>query len=262
MKSPFEKDFWRAENLRSTWEYKTIALIFRALVALIIILYLALTAPYIWPWAQASYARSQPIETFEQLLTQAIKNNDFSWAYRWLQARPGNEAQEHATVLERHITNIPALLLYTMPRASKQAGDIDGQRFWLTYTQYRIRFDTLRCGIPGLVDKYEQLKSFAHTLGGESDPMQEIYNDPAKMAAMLQQVLDYDAKYPAVNQPHFTCDTFAKFVTHTANIVPQESWATIRHTLRLTTEAGIYKLKNQAAAQDGELQTPTSEPTP
>lgn len=263
MKSPFEKNFWRADTLRSTWEYKTISFIWRVIVALIIILYLALTAPNVWPWMQVSYARSQPAEKFDSLLTQAIKDNDFDWTYRWLQARPQGEVQGHAATLEKYVADVPGMFLHTLTRASKQADDIEQQRFWLTYAQYRMRFDSIRCNMPGLIDKYDQIQNFAHIMSGQVDPMEATRRDPAKMAAMLQRVLDYDAKNPAANSPDFTCNAFGKIVRGQARIAPQETWATIRHTLRLATEDGIYELKKRAStAKPADAQPTAAEPAP
>lgn len=260
MKSPFSKDFWQPQALRATWEYKTIAFIVRALVVLVIIFYLALTVPNVWTWMQVTHARSQPIEKFEPLLTEAIADGDFAWAHRWLQARPQAEVQQNAAVLEKYVAEVPALFIYTLARASKQAEDIDQQRFWLTYAQYRMRFDFIRCGIPGLIDKYDEIQNFAMSMSGQQDPMVEVRQNPPRMAAMLQSVLDYDAKHPAVNAPDFTCESFGKLIRAQARIVPREAWATIRHTLRLTTEQGIHELTRSGQQPDGEQPAPEDTP--
>lgn len=128
-----------------------------------------------------------------------------------------------------------------------------------------MRFDAIRCGLPGLIEKYDQIQTFAHAMSGEVDPMEDIRKDPARMAAMLQRVLDYDAQHPATNPPHFTCHTFGQIISGRARIVPAEAWPTIRHTLRLATEEGIFDLKvtaRRAAEKPKTAVTPEPEATP
>lgn len=255
MRSMFSKDFWRPDNLRTTWEYKTIAFLLRMFVALCVIVYLGITSSFVWPWLQATYARSQPAEQFEELVERAIKTDDFKWAYRWLQSRPRAEAPQHAQVVESHISDIPPVFLSVLAHASRADNNADQTRFWLMYTQYRMRFDLIRCGRSELIERYGNMQLAINTLHGQPDELAEVNRDPKQMATLLQKVLDYDAQHPARNTPTLVCKNMAPLLQgQGVTILPQESWANIRHTLRLTTE---YAISEMAADQST---TPPQQP--
>ncbi len=232
------------QRLRASWEYKSIAFLLRAVVALIVIAYIALTAPFIWPWAQSAYARLQPPQAFEALLDTAIKTDNYAWADRWLKSRPRSETPVHVAVLERNIESIPALLIWPLAQNARQKGDAEDIRFWLMYTQYRLRFDVIRCGIADLEKDVSNFNALTALLHGPDGEMAEVGNDPQKMAALLQKILDYDAQHPARNSPLYTCSLLGRLRQgSTIAILPQEGWATIRHTLRAVTEMAIASMK-------------------
>ena len=250
MKSPFEKDFWRAENLRSTWEYKTISFIVRAIVAMMVLIYIGVTAPTVWTWAQAAHARSQPADRLEILISEALKTDDFEWAHRWVNARPKSEVVQHAAVIEKYITEIPPLFISTIVRASRETETVEKTRFWLMYMQYRMRFDLIRCGHPGLIEKYGEMQAMVIHLQNTPYELAAISGDPKKTAMLLQEVLDFDSRYPARNKPTFVCTMMAPLVYgQKQDPAPEPTWATIRHALRVTTEREIKRMTNTTTAE-------------
>lgn len=243
------KKFWTLSRLRTTWEYKSLAFIGRFFVAAFIVLYLVLTAPYIWPWIETAYARTQAADQFDRILVTAIKLDNYNWADRWLNARPRIELAQHSATLENHIDKIPAVMLWSIVKTARQGDDEQRANFWLMYLQYRLRLDVLRCGINGLGEEVSKISAMSVLLHKDAEKLAEIGKDPDKMAALLQQVLDYDAQHPADNSPLYTCNKLKGIIPDSnVAIPPQEVWATIRHTLRLVTEAGIRKMREQKKA--------------
>ncbi len=243
MKNPLSKEFWQLDHLRTTWEYKSVAFLLRATLALSVVMYVFMTAPAAWPGLKIAHARSQPAHLLEGLIEDGLKNDDLSWANLWLTARPGKEAAQHSAIIEKHIGNLPAPFITTMIRNSRLNNDQAQIEFWLMYMQYRMRFDIARCGIPELSDKYTQLYAMALAMSGEKDDLAEVKNQPRKMSALLHKILDYDAKNPMRNSPKLTCEMMAGLVRNaTPDIYPEQTWATVRHTLRTITEGGIMEL--------------------
>ena len=239
----FTKDFWRPSHLRTTWEYKTIAFLMRMAVAFLVLGYLAVTSVFVWPWMQATYARSQSPQHFEALIEQAIKTDDFNWPYRWIKAQPSQRMPLYAQTVETHIGDIPPLFLSVLVQASRQTADEEKTHFWLMYTQYRMRFDLIRCGQPDLIERYGKMQSVITMLQDQPDELDAIRQNPKATAALLQQVLDYDATHPARNTPTLLCKSMAPLAqAQDITPLPQETWATIRHTLRLTTEQAIREM--------------------
>lgn len=250
MKSLFNKDFWQADTLRTTWEYKLISFMVRVILAMTVIIYLVVTVPTVWPWAQMAHARSQPAERFESLITTAIASGDFNWAHRWLQARPRDEVAQHAAVVEKYISDVSPFLIGAVVRDKRENATIEDTRFWLMYMQYRMRYDIVRCGQAGLVNKYNELQTLVSAMQETPDELAATRNDPHITAALMQQVLDYDALHPARNTPALVCKTLTPLLhSRTHAMAPPETWASLRHTLRLVTENAINDMKATNAPQ-------------
>ncbi len=251
MKTVFNKEFWNMGNLRQTWEYKSIAFILRGIVALMVVVYLLLTLPAIWPWMQKTYARLQPPEKFEELVTTATQTGDFTWTHQWLSARPRTESAQHAAVIEKHLGDVPPAFLTFLMQYSESTGDAQNTRFWMALTRYRTRFDLLRCGIPDAVEEFDRIQSALFAFHLQKDYLADTAKNPTDMANLLQRVLDHDAQHPARNSPMFTCQMAQKLFVRQAGQplepAPPEAWQTIRHTLRLVTEKAIADMRAQAA---------------
>lgn len=238
------KDAFKPENIRNTWEFKSIAFLLRAGVALLVIVYLLVTMPASWIWAKASWIRHQPASRFAEMVVASEKTGDFQDAHDWLSMRPQTEMPQHAATIEEHAATLPALFFHWNTQAARNAGDDAQVLFWSTYQKYRMRYDVLRCGDPALVSKVDELSNAAAALTGINNELTTVQDDPQKMTALLQQVLDYDAKNPAANDPRTTCKAFEKISTHKKlTPVPRETWADIRHVLRRVTEAAISDMK-------------------
>lgn len=243
MKTMFSKDFWQIDHLRTTWEYKSVALILRAMLAIVVVMYLLLTAPAAWSWLQAVSVRALPAENFARVLETAIATDDFAPVQRWITYRPRSERADHAAVLEARIEDIPAPLVAVIVEASRARGAAEATRFWLMMARYRLRFDVLRCGQPDLIDALKQAQMMATALPHLRNELAAIDSDRAGTIRLLQQVLDYDAKYPARNSPAFTCTLMQGLSASDTNLTPPDTWATTRHTLRLVTERAVADLK-------------------
>jgi hypothetical protein len=272
MKQPFTRDFWTWDNLRATWEYKTLRFILRAVLAVAVVFYLLLTLPFVWPWAKTQYVRHQPPARFAELVGAGIASGDFTPAMDWLSRRPRAERPLHIPVIRDNVTVLPPALLAWLGEDARARGDIDGLRFWQMMVRYRMRYDLVRCGNPTLVAKVNELLAEVakFNIYGDQRVLAEVERDPAQLADLLQKVLDFDAQNPMRNDPRTTCESMKGLSKITYTPMPPEGWAQSRHILRLATEHGIAELRQKAgtvppvppAAAPPPDETPVREETP
>ena len=261
MLHPFNRAFWHRDHLTTTWEYKTLAFILRAIVAVVVVMYLIFALPSIWAWAQTAYVRTQPPEQAVNLMATAIDSGAFEPLVDWLRRRPQAEIDQHAQLVEDNISEVPFIFIGWPLQAAAARDDVEAMLFWQMLTRYRMRFDLLRCGNPVLIERTNQLVQSLAPFQPGAEALAAIERDPQRLAAILQKVLDYDAKNPARNDPRHTCESFKSLTQINAVPMPREGWANARHILRLVTEEAVAKM------QAGEVPTdltpaPMTEPTP
>lgn len=237
-----DKDIFTWASLRGTWEYKTLAVIMRLCVASVVFFYVVFSFALTLGWGEGRYIKLRNIEAFGPVLEKAIAENDFQHALRWLSVRKTQDTDALRAQVEAHAENLPAPFFMTM------AGRMDdAQRpFWTVLGRYRLRFDVLRCGGRIAVDAVQAEVERLYELLGTDPVMDDIEADPLQMAALLQEVLNFDATHPARNDPDMMC----KIVEGMKDMkglnlkrAQPQSWATIRHILRTTTEKAIAEMK-------------------
>lgn len=243
MRHPFSRDFWKLENLRQTWEYKSIAFILRAVVFLIVLFYALFATTAIWEWTKTAWVRHQPITRAETLMAEARATGDFDALTKWLQRRQQSELQSHAQLIEDNVEEVPFTLFSWPIQATAAAQDLDGTLFWQMFSRYRLRFDLIRCGNPVLLDKISTLMRGLAAFQPGADALAAIERDPQKLADLLQKVMDYDAVHPARNDPDHTCSQFGPLTDIKGTPMPRETWAQARHLLRMVTEQSIAEMR-------------------
>lgn len=255
MKSPFTRDFYRPENLRQTWEYKTLAFILRAMVAIVVVMYLIFTAQPTWAWMQREYVRSQPLSRLDGLLDEGRRTGDYAAAHKWINYRANADAPVIAAAIVNNSEALPALFFNYVARYHRVAGNMEEFAFWNYFMRYRLRYDLLRCGNPDWIDRIDAIMGQTYALQGRAEYLETLEKDPQRLAAMLTRVLDYDASHPARNNPSTTCLLISRSDRGNYSLQPQSEWAATRHSLRLVTEYSLREMRQMpqtdSPAQDG-----------
>lgn len=256
MKTPFEKDFWDWQHLRNTWEYKSLSFILRAMVAIVIVIYLLFALPSIWRWAGVEWVRHQPPERFAELVAAGEKSGDFKPALHWLAQRKRSEYALHTPLILEKISILPPGFVAWPAMQAREAGDVEQTRFWMMMARYRLRYDLLRCGNPDLVAQVNDILRTMEVMQGHNE-LDTISGDPVATADLLQEVLDFDAQNPMRNDPRTTCDAMAQLNQNTPlQPAAPESWAPIRHTLRVVTEQAIADMRRRSDVTPPRVETP------
>ncbi len=236
-----EKGASLAEKAKSSWEFHTGKIILRIAAALFFISYLALTAPLAWQWAWSAYYKSQPLSHLDTLIAKELNSPDQSQFMAWVHLRPAYEREEIQKKLEPHSAKLDPFffLLFSQWEADKL--DIEKTVFWHFYARYRVRFDALRCGAPDSVKNVDGIMS----LMPEGHITATVQRWPHLIPASIQEVLDFDARQPAANNPARICRIVYELEGHNFAIASPERWQQIRHTLRARTELSLAEMRRQ-----------------
>jgi len=221
------------KTFRESWEYRSGRWLLRAVGVLLFIGYLGGTAPSAVTWAQTKWVRSDPLTELPRIADYYI-NHQYSnqKLHKWVALRPESETPEIIKILEPFTPKLSTLTFLTYSSRLKHLGQEDDALFWWQFTLYRARFDALRCGS---VKSVEHLSTLVKYLPHPEFPPSKLRNS-AEVIKSLHAVLDYDAKYPAHNNPDDICDSLRALEPGKFQTVRPEKWQDIRHSLRIITE--------------------------
>jgi hypothetical protein len=213
-----------------SWEKRSILFILRAIGVILFLAYLAVTGPSALSWGELKWVRFQPLEQITQVAERSIKR-DPQDLVKWVSMRPSYERKQIMEKLEPYSGQISSGMFLIYSHWMMDSGQEKEAIFWRQYGRYRLRYDALRCGSP------QSTKTWRDFCPLPDRGVQEaIAKDPSIVKISLQRVLDFDAKYPADNNPIDICPTIQKLDGGKFAMVKREDWRTIRHTLRLMTE--------------------------
>lgn len=248
--NPLDKKFYAPENLKQTWEYKTIRFLLRGFLTLAVYYMLVHFWQPMQHWAEMKYVRMQELSQLQPLLDRAKATGDYEDALAWTSLRPRTETPAILKVIEKNATDLPAAFFFSAATKSQVIRDAENYARWNLIARYRMRYDILRCGNPDLVEKFDSISLTMSRVYGARDALDTLLNDKPRLVAGLKDVLAFDADHPAHNNPQLTC-AFLKPLNEGVNYVPvpESAWATIRHSLRNVTDYEIGEMEKSANAE-------------
>lgn len=229
-KATEEKSF--KDKVRNSWEVRSLIFIARMLAVVLFIGYLASTWRTAAGWVQLKWVRSQSVAETSSIAEQYLSINKPDKLLEWISLRPAEDRDTIMKQLEPLSGRIGSGVFLLYSKWQMEAGDTEKAVFWRQYALYRLRYDALRCGSP------DSAKSMQGLLALFPDTKVQGYINahPDIVRKSVRQVLDYDARWPAENNPVDICPSLTKLEGGSFKMVPREHWAAIRHTLRFVTE--------------------------
>ena len=175
---------------------------------------------------------AMPLSALAPLIASAAEKGDTSDVAAWISAHPAAQTDAELRVLAPQSGVLAPQVFFAVFRNELKLGRIREALFWLQLGRYRMRYDLLRCGgtpedaarLDGLLD--------VKTSKRVDDLMRR---DPGALKDGLRRVLDFDARYPAADDPARLC----KYVLSDATPVPRVQWPLYRAALRRLTEEYI-----------------------
>ncbi len=231
------KDKLTLEKVKKNFLVRSLVFTGRLLLAAGVAVFLIQALPKAWFWGQMKIVRMEDISTIDQVMQEKIERKESEKLQKWLLYRPREDAQQILDHVPAYTSELPSMAFFELAKRAKYLGRQEDYVFWYFFGQYRMRYDLLRCQSP---DSFNFIAEVTQMFTRET--FADIRTDNVKMSAVLQDVLDFDAKHPARNDPRSICDALNTMQSKSQRPVPESEWARMRHTLRIVTEEGIAKM--------------------
>lgn len=249
---------------KASWTSRSARFVLRLMGVLLFLGYLGMTSTSSLNWFKIKWVRAQPLSNVTKVADEYLNMEDRkdrinkpAKVYEWVSLRPERETPEIIRLLEPYTARLSTLQFLLYSARLQHLGHNDESLFYWQFTRYRARYDALRCGSVKAVDNLSALINFfPHP--DFPDAGSENSDDVIKS---IENVLAFDAKYPALNNPDDTCDILRSLEGGNFRTVPRERWADIRFSLRMLTEYRLQEMKKaEAAPAPKEPVTPKKSP--
>ncbi|MBI1215261.1 MAG: hypothetical protein GC185_05510 [Alphaproteobacteria bacterium] len=197
--------------------------------------YLAGTARGGYTWTWMTYVRSQPVSaSVEKAEKYLVRTNQPQKLTQWLAPTKPSEYDETIKALEKYTPAMSPETFFMYSLWMSREGKQDAARMWWMMGNFRLRFDLLRCGGRNVIDT---ANAFMERFAGKH--YDELFKEPGARVKAMREVLDFDAKHPAHNDPTNMCDLVWRTLgmdTHLYVPLASFQWASVRARLRQSTE--------------------------
>jgi hypothetical protein len=185
-----------------------------------------------WTLFQAIHTRQQPISALNDIIEKSVRMQTPGTVTQWVRLRPLAETQQIIDVVTPQSGGLEPEVFFEFAQREAKLNHMEDALFWLQYGHYRMRFDSVRCGSEHAQKVFDiAIRAF---------PMKNIEDylgaHPQLLKPSIQRVLDFDAKYPAQNDPARICKIADKLGGADRPAAPKEQWEVDRRNLRFATE--------------------------
>jgi hypothetical protein len=226
---------------KKSFEWRAAKLLLRTAAAIVFMGYVMITSYGGYRWVWMSWARAQPVDAAVVMADKYLnKKNEPQKLTEWLSARAPKDYDETIKLLTVYTPKMSAETFFIFAGWMIAENREDDARFWWMLANFRLRFDVVRCGGAKVVDKVNEfMKIYA---GRQYD---KLFGDqPKKLDEAMRRVLDFDAKYPAHNDPYNMCRLAWQSLegdTSHYKPLPEYQWAEIRARLRRSSELHLVQ---------------------
>lgn len=227
-------------KIGQSWEVRSLRFIFRLFAYLLLILYVIMGGRATVEVLRLHHARAYPVEALSGVIDSARAKGDPAAATRWISRRPLSETDkiiEIATPLSGHLE--PQAFYLFSARLMRQE-KVEEAFFWTQLGHYRLRYDALRCG----ADKSAKNLSALMVLLSPPEVEKMLQENPRKVPRSIQEVLDFDAKYPAENALGDSCGMI-RHLEAGAEPLPKEIWPQVRESLRTVSAFAVKDMEDE-----------------
>lgn len=227
---------------KESWEKRSVRFVLKTAGVLLFLAYLILTGGSAWTWMKAKWVRLQPVEAAAAVAENYLRRKpDPEKLATWIKLRPLTETDTLIKELDSYAAEMPPAAFFAYSKKLSAMGRMDEALFWSQYARFRLRFDTLRCG------SREAIDTMANILDQLPDRRLQAFLDsrPELEPQSLRQVLDYDEKHPARNDPADLCKTLNRMSRENITPPPSEEWDSIRKNFRFAAEVHLQEMRSK-----------------
>ncbi|MBI3441130.1 MAG: hypothetical protein HY052_04915 [Proteobacteria bacterium] len=226
------------EDARNTWIVRPLIFIGKFFIIVFFIFYVFVGVSATITLVQEELNRQQDVGALVDVIRKSVGENRLNDVTAWVRFRPLAETQTLIGMITPDSGKLGPDMFFELYRRQLQQDRLEDALFWLQLARYRLRYDTLRCGGSGGIDVFDQILNLISSKKIEN----LLQQHPELVKKSVQQVLDFDAQYPAVNRPDFVCKLANKLKKSNASPGPKEQWERIRLNLRANTEAALKQM--------------------
>ena len=218
----------KIKELTARWMRLLFRLAGRFLIAVVLFFYVSVGATAAISLYKKYIYRAQDIDTINTIIVDSVDNKNLLPVTAWLNARPLAETDKLVDMITTKTGALESGTFFEIFRRQLKLGRPEEALFWLQLGRYRLRYDIIRCKAGP-----ESTKLFDNMLNLRPSPAIEtlLKKHPEMLKKALQRVLDFDANYPASDDPTLVCQAISPDPP-----VDDGDWAGYRRTLRERTE--------------------------
>lgn len=221
--------------------YRLCRFLVKLIVAVVFIIYVYVGMAATTELYKRNQYRAQDISVlYGELDEVAQGSGDTRQIAEWLRARPLAETDKLIDVVTPKSSSLGPDVFFEFSRRELKLGKPEESLFWTQLGRFRLLFDLIRCGAdPDRIKIYSTIFERMHS--DQTDALLRAH--PELMKKTAQRVLDFDAKYPAHDNPDLICKPVnGKFQLPTDEI----NWEGYRQLLRKHTSAQFKSLPDKA----------------
>ena len=231
--------------------WKVVRFALKSVIALLMLFYVAAGVMSAISLYMQSRYKAEPIYALETLVDQAALSGDKGEIAAWLSSRPLAETPAELKILIPESAPLSPQSFFAIFRRELKLGHPKEALFWLQLGRYRLLYDLLRCG--GTPEEERMLNKMLNIMPSpQIDAL--IRAHPEYINEALQRVLDFDAQYPAADDPALFCN----LAVHADQPADRVDWPLYHQALRDMTERHIRATAQKQPAK----QAPPPKPAP
>ncbi|MFH1158346.1 MAG: hypothetical protein V1721_05620 [Pseudomonadota bacterium] len=207
--------------------------LYKFLIFAIFIIYLSSGSQASWVLLKSALINLQDASALHSIIEKNVRNDHLDSITEWVRRRPLSETATLIEIVTPESGDVEPGMFFEFSSRLLQQGETRDALFWAQLGRYRMRYDALRCGSLNAPETFDEILSLFPPYRLTAF----IQLNPELLKKSVRQVMDFDAKYPARNNPAFTCSLFRKISRSEASLAPEDQWERLRLNLREVTEA-------------------------
>lgn len=215
------------------WMLRPVYFVLRFFIAAFFIFYVMFGVFSTIHWAKGELNKRQDVSRLADVISRHVQEGTPEEVVDWVRFRPLNETSEIINIITPESAVLDFRLFFELATRQLRLGNTEDSLFWTQLGRYRLRYDLERCGVP---DSLEWFGKFL--VLSESPAIKDLLAQrPELVKKSVKQVLDFDKKYPAHNNPQTLCTSLQKLSKDKEVLtVPMSEWEKVRHHLQRNTE--------------------------
>lgn len=177
-------------------------------------------------------ARKMPVSAVENVVETATRMQQPQTVTAWIQRRPQGDTDELIRLVTPISGGLDSTVFFEFSMRRLRQDKVEDALNWLQLGRFRLKYDAVRCGAPNAYEAIErQLAKYSPQRIADL-----LEKHPELVKKSVRWAMDFDAKYPAANNPERICTIAEKLSGSDYPAMPEEQWVVERNNLRFATE--------------------------